>query len=422
MSKLEYITHEPHRCNVIEDKINWTKVSGAVTIECLPQIFWEDGAPWREVNLWALERATEGDVLIKTISSNFLGLLDYANWLEESKSNWRDFPVRKADRCIFRFRKKLIELRDEGSLAPSTASQRMSSVILFYRWAHSVGLFSTSWPIWLNKSVPLKIIDSIGFERTILVNSNDLSIKNRKIIGDQLEDGLLPVSSDDRDTIITFTKKNKSYELFLMLSIGFFTGMRLGTISDLRIETLERATQDPASKDLFRLSVGPGADPPVDTKFGVTGQVWITRVLLEELKAYFYSVIRLIRQSKSSPQNRNLIFLTRFGNPYSVRGSNESSAINVEMHKLRNLALSKGLTAFRNFKFHQTRCTFATELTSLAINHGGALLALPIVRDALLHRDEATTLKYIKFIQKTPAKIAVANAFSEAFFGIFKTT
>ncbi|MNL79750.1 hypothetical protein D3C87_2064230 [compost metagenome] len=44
--------------------------------------------------------------------------------------------------------------------------------------------------------------------------------------------------------------------------------------------------------------------------------------------------------------------------------------------------------------------------------------ALALVKNALLHKDEATTLKYIKFVEKNPAKIAMANEFSKSFLGI----
>lgn len=56
-----------------------------------------------------------------------------------------------------------------------------------------------------------------------------------------MESGLPPVSAVDRDAILDFAKQNASSELYLMLALGFFTGMRLGTICDLRIDTLEQS-------------------------------------------------------------------------------------------------------------------------------------------------------------------------------------
>jgi hypothetical protein len=49
----------------------------------------------------------------------------------------------------------------------------------------------------------------------------------------------------------------------------------------------------------------------------------------------------------------------------------------------------------------------------------GVAGTLAMVKEALLHKDESTTLKYIKFVQHSPIKEAIANEFTKAFMGIF---
>lgn len=422
MALLEYIRYVPHRVELVDVDIKWTPIPNGKVINDLPQLFWKDFTPWREANLWAQERATTRGVSIKTVQSNFTALHAYANWLEDKKKNWWDFPQKKADRCLVLYRGALIDARDEGKIAPSTASQRMASVVQFYRWLYEKGFLSPDAQLWAERSVVIHVTDWVGFERTILVNSTDLAIPNRPAPGERLEDGLLPVAARDRDAIFTFAKENASEELFLMLTLGFYTGMRLGTVTDLKIQTLERAVPDPASPELYRLAVGPGADPPVHTKFGVTGQVWITKAHLDELQAYAYSVRRLIREAKSAPEHQGLVFLTRFGNPYARRGSDKSSALNVEMHTLRKAGIACGIAVLRDFNFHQTRCTFATELARLAIHVGGAINAIAIVKEALLHKHEATSLKYIRFVEQTPIKVEMGNAFTREFLGLLSSS
>src|SRR5690606_34881783 len=129
----------------------------------------------------------------------------------------------------------------------------------------STGLRSPNWPMWQERVVGIRLVDSIGFERTMIVNSTDLSIPNRAAPGEKLEDGVLPVSTSERDAILALASSRGSEELFHILTLGFFTGMRLGTICDLKIQTLLNAIPDPAAPELFRLSIGPGADPPVST-------------------------------------------------------------------------------------------------------------------------------------------------------------
>lgn len=420
MARLEHILYVPHRAELDGGKINWNQVKNGRMIDALPQIIWNDSTPWREANLWALERATGREVGIKTVEANCTALHAYSNWLEETGNDWWAFPAKKADRCLVKFRGALIDARNKGEIAPSTASQRMASVVKFYRWLYEKGFLSPGSPMWTARPVPIKVTDKVGLERTILVNSTDLAIPNRSAPGERLEGGLLPVSAADRDTILKFSSEHASEELFLLLTLGFFTGMRLGTLADLKIQTLDRAVPDPNSPDLFLLAVGPGADPPVHTKFGVTGNIWIARVHLEQIRSYAYSVRRLKREASAASPNKDLVFLTRFGNSYAQGRSEKSVALNVEIHSLRKIGIAHGIAVFRHLHFHQTRCTFATELARLAIRIGGALYAIAIVKEALLHKDEATSLKYIRFVEKTPIKIEMANIFTREFLGVVR--
>ena len=417
MASLEKIRYTPHRARTSGGAVVWMLVEGR-EIDGVPQIFWRSGEPWREANMWAIERATSKDVGLKTIECNFVGLHAYAKWLELKKKNWWDLPARKADRCLVQYRGALIDSRESGELAPSTVSQRMRSVIAFYRWVYATRLLSTDWPMWQERIVGIRLENSIGLQRTVAVTTTDISIPNRKARGERLEDGLLPVSSVDRDAILNLAHRVASDELYMMIELAFFTGMRLGTITGLKVQTLLQAVPDPVVPRLFLLSVGPNAIPAVATKFGVNGQIWILKPQLDELIAYSHSVRRLQREAKADEKNRDLVFLTRFGNSYTQRGSEKSVAINVQMHALRKQAVPNGIYALRNFHFHQTRCTFATDLARLAISAMGAINAIHFVKDALLHKDEATSLKYIKFVEKSPGKIAAANSFTREFLGL----
>lgn len=418
MATLESIVYTPHRAMIEGQKVRWEPIGTGNVIRALPQIHWGDGKPWREANLWALENATSREVDIKTVQANMTSVHAYAKWLELTNTDWWSFPQRKADRCLVRYRGALIEARDAGEIAPSTASQRMRVVIRFYRWLRANGLFSPEWPMWQERIVGMHLTDPVGFDRTFMVTTTDLSIRNRPARGERLEDGLLPIAAKHRDELLGFARTHASEELFLILTLGFFTGMRLQTLTALTIQSIQRAIPDPSAPELYRIAVGPGASPPVATKFGITGDIWITKAHLEALSEYCFSTRRLTRQALAPPEHRNLIFLTRFGNPYAQRGSDKSVAVNTELHSLRKAALLEGMTFMRGFRFHQSRCTFATELARLLISVGAGANAIAIVKDALLHKDEATSLKYIRFVEKSPLKEEAANAFTRAFLGI----
>jgi len=420
MARLEQIRYTASGVAVESGALQRKKVGEECVLGRLPQVVWQNGAPWREANLWAYQRNMDRTVDVKTIFSQIGSLVYYANWLEAVGAKWWDFPVRKDQRCLIRFRGELIKNRTDGKLSPSTATKRMRDVIAFYRWLDASKLLVPEWPMWTEKQTAIVIQNQYGFSRTMKIPTTDLAIKNRTRPGERLEDGLLPVSASDRDVILRFAQQHASQELYLLLTLGFYSGMRIGSLSDLKIGTLTNAIPDPAAPGLYRLTIGPGAAPQVSTKYNVTGQVWITSAHLKTLTEYFYSARRLLREAKAAYIHKELIFLTRFGNPYHKANGAQSSAINVEMHALRKKALYRNVPALFDFHFHQSRCTFATELAKLLMPMAGPINAIAIIKDALLHSNESTTLKYIKFIEKTPAKIAFANEFTTSFLGIHK--
>lgn len=264
----------------------------------------------------------------------------------------------------------------------------------------------------------IQLKDQFGFERTVIRNSTDLAITNRKVLGSSLEDGLLPVPTKDIASLLEFSESHTTEELHLMLRLGFGTGMRYGTIADLKVKTVERAAPDASLPGYFRLAVGPGAHPPVHTKFGVTGQVLISVIDLEVLKFYIFSPRRLKRQAQAKIEHRDHIFLTRFGSLLGPQGNDTSRSLNVELGRLRTKGLAMGLNCFRNFKFHQSRCTFATLLARTAIRHGSVSFAIELVMKALLHKNESTTLKYIKFVEQNETMNELSDEFTLSFLGI----
>lgn len=414
MANVEYIRFVPRLPEVRDGAIHWVETRRPA-IERLPQILWANHSTWGEANAWALDQATSRRKDIKTVHASMIHLLAYAKWLEAEDIGWWHFPNRESERCLTRFRGALIRARDAGELAPSTASKRMAIVVRFYRWLRATGLLSTEWPMWSERQIGIRLTDPFGFERTIRVNSTDLSIPNRAITGAiQLEEGLMPLTVKGMHQLQDFADANGSEELALMLRIGFGTGLRLGSILDLKIKTLENAVVDPIA-GWHRVAVGPAARPPVRTKFGVSGMVPIPLDLLMRLREYGSSVRRVKRQVQASSERCDLLFLTRFGERYSTT---ESRAINVELSRLRDKAEAQGVTVLRDFHFHRTRATFATMLMRAALKCVPVGDAIRFVGEACLHKDAETTLKYVRFIESTKQMSEAADAFTEAFMGL----
>lgn len=422
MATLEFINYIPHRVIVdAHGAVSWARDTACIPIKNLPQVFWGDGTPWMEANLWAHERATTSKTDIKTVQSNLTHLHKYAEWLELEEVDWRHFPMLERNRALIRWRKHLIKLRDElGLLAPSTATQRMNATINFYRYARVNDLIDRDSPMWQDRQVLHRYHDAHGFERTMLLSSTDLAIPNRARLGSRLEDGLTPLTRDQMHELLAFTAKegNVSRELHLMLQLGFFAGPRIETITDLKRGTLDKAVTDPAIPGLVYLAVGPGHRPHVATKFDVQGRIMLPVWLFDALREHANSTTRLKREALAPPEGKDLLFLTRFGHRYADRESNAGTAVGRAMVDLRVKAAAAGMKFAENFHFHMTRATFGTWLTSLLLERGYNVKAvLTFVSDAMLHKDIETTLKYIKFVEQTPIKIEVANEFTRAFLG-----
>lgn len=419
MATLEYIDYWPHRAErQLDNTIDWVTDRHHTRIKRLPQLVWSDGKTWSEANIWALDMA-QSQASIKTVIANMQGLLTYARWLEAEGVDWTHFPRRESERALYRYRGALTEARDRGQLAPSTVSSRMALAVRFYRWVlYSRLLSPESSPIWKDRIVHLNFHDAVGFERTMKVATTDLAIPNRRPAGAlHLESGLMPVTRVRRDEILSFTEEHSSDEMRLMLSLGFATGMRLGSLCNLKEDTIRNAVPAPLP-GFHQLSIGPGARPPVRTKYGISGRVLIPDPLLQDLKAHLWSTRRQLRKGKASPEHSDLAFLTIAGRPYEDEDGRHST-INTEMARLRKLAEAKGVTALRDFKFHRSRATFATHLLMAALDtFPDTSTAITFVRDACLHKNEATTLEYVKFIEDTEAMKEGAAKFSEFFMGI----
>lgn len=414
MATLEIIKAKRHEPNVpagsSPQTVNW------LTSHCadyeLPTIVWASGETWGQANLWADHLYEQLNP--QTVMASLKHLVTYAQWLEVEGIVWWHFPEKKSERCLYKFRRALIAARDAYEIAPSTASARMAAVLRFYRWAYAAELINPAGAMWKDKEVAVKTISAFGLERTLRVTSSELKIPNRKVRGGfHLENGVYPVTGEGRRDIQSFADKYASEELSLMLAIGFGSGLRLGTICDLKIATLEHATIDPTT-GWRRMDVGPAASPPVATKLGVNGKVPIWEELHARAIEYAESSRRLKRQAKATPENRGLLFLNRYGNPYT------QGAVSTEMCRLRARALDADIHVFQDFHFHRSRATFATLLMRAALRVLPVGEAIDLVRESCLHTNAETTMGYVKFIERSTTMMDSADAFTEAFLGLSK--
>jgi len=415
MAKLEFIRFTPMREVVEGDFIRWEPDRLAKPIPKLPQLFWDSGEPWCEANHWALTKAN-GMVGadIKTVTALMKHLAAYASWLERPerpKLDWRHFPMRQADRAIVQFRGELIRQRDILALIrPSTATARMAAVIQFYRYAGVHGFVERTSPMWADRQVLIPFFDDVGFKRTMMRISSELAIPNRARPGAKLEDGLIPLRPEHAELLLKFTKEAGLIELHYMLALGILSGARLETVSTLEVRHIENARPDACMPGFYLVKVGPGTG--VATKFDVSGELLVPTFLIDALKGYAYSMQRIRRQALASEANRGRLFLTVRGNPY------EPQSFNRLMTDLRRRATAGGLRFMESFKFHQTRATYGSMMMELALQVTDVKSAVAFLRDAMLHKDETMTFRYVRFVQNTPVKALISKEFTALFSGV----
>lgn len=414
MSRIEYQEIQPQTLEINLNEVSFQDTPKKDVIT-LPQIYWSDNTAWDIANIYAYDLLVDEGLNIKTIKTNMMHLNAYASWLEtQDNIEWYTFPNRKSERCIFIFRGELIKQRENKLLSPTTTTHRMRSVIKFYRWVTKKNLIEQDIELWEDKKIKITSINKFGFEHSFDVTTTDLAIPlNRNNSSIDLENGISPVNPKHINSILDFAKNNAPIEIYLMLKLGFFTGMRIGSITDLKVETLEKNFTYLKDLSMGKIKIGSQAVPPVQTKFSTTGYAIIPTELKDELLEYGNSIRRLKRIQDS--KNADLLFLTSKGNKYLEENS---QSINVAIYRLRKTALAQGHYEFKDFHFHRTRATFATLLMQYCLNIMDVSSAVSLVKECCMHRDEQTTLKYVKFIHTHEKLANLSNEYTKMFLGL----
>lgn len=433
MARLEYIRLPLGRCEVEDSAVVFkqqfvvdpkTRLRMLAAPDRVPQLLWKGGEFWDEANLWLLTRSrllTSGQLKEDTLSTNGKDLLAYSNWLELVGMNWWECHPSDEQRPLNLYRGHLVRSHQQGIIAPTLASRRMATLKSFYRWLLSEEILSPGFALWSERNVRIAYEDAFGFRRHIETVQTSLDIKASKRSPHELilEEGLQPVSLEVRDALLDVAHRRCSHELFLMLSLGFWSGLRLGTICDLKVQTMENAVPIHDCPALMHLHVGPEANPPVRMKLDKSSDgIVVPTQLLEELLEYSVSLDRGKRQLLAKPHYKHLLFLTIRGNPYGRRAGDRSATVNAEMSRFKRLARMEGLK-IDDFTFHWSRATFATMWARAARANGNLHQFMPTLKRMLAHAHDRTTERYIRWVEKEEVRSAVMDEFTRTMFGRF---
>lgn len=381
---------------IVEKTPSLILTEGGTSIKDVPAVLFSNGSPWLEACAYLAQRAGNKNAdgsSIEAVRSESWHLRAYAEFLETHALSWCDFPLREADRPTKQFRGFLIRQRREQLIKPTTASNRISTVKRFYQWALEKRLLADGATPFTPKSVKISYRDRRGLPRSVSVMSSDLSIPNRTGHSEGVEDGLFPLQISQRDGLLKLAPDVVHPEFLLMLRLGFFSGMRIGTITGLTRTAIRNAFPSPDIATWQSIEVGPRAGIP--TKGNVDYFASMPPWLLNDLREYARSFRALERRAKASPEDHDLLFHKRDGGRYTNTTSRE------EMAKLRRMGNASDLGVGK-FKFHCTRATFGTSVAVAYLRHSS--LPSDQVLNKLMrlmgHTTVQSSLRYLKFIEQ----------------------
>ncbi|WP_236166316.1 site-specific integrase [Pseudomonas juntendi] len=422
MATVKFINYKPadiyvHGGEVIEipHQSNRSEKTVDIVIRGFPQLYWSNGKPWEVGNFWLATFALQvmrGGLSLDALVSRAYALRHYMAFLEKVRMTWFWFPlVNKDKRCLFHYYHDLQGQLKRGEISYRSAKSRGKTAVNFYKAVLDYRLLSMNDDMFSELSLSDKVANLAGLERTIAVSKEQLKLRGAKDIIQRVEDGLVPLDYDVQDLILDIAFENCSPEVYLMLVLGFYTGMRVGTICDLKLLTLKYA-RPAGSGSFYYLSVGPSVGyAPVATKFGVNGDISIPAHVYDLLCSYVKSARRLKRAVRANKEDGQLVFLNKNGRSYCRKGRGSSSSVNSEVMNIRNIARQRGIQL--SFKFHQTRATFGTNFVMENLDRPNVTLkaVIGMLKDMLLHTSERSTMTYIKYVQNHTVKAKWANEF-----------
>ncbi|MEO3711506.1 hypothetical protein [Roseateles flavus] len=391
-----------------------------------PLVLCSDGTPWAEATLYLLDRL-ELDYAPKmsNYSTSASDLAFYRRYLENSGTEWTDFPKDKNRRPTYKFRRYLFTLHTAGEISSSYANRIIRSVIRFYKHLVKSKYLVLENPPWDEKTVTIFFGTKEGQRHSKELASTDLPLKesrSKNPYDDRIEDGgkIRPLPKKEQHALITVLRQLRNTEMTLMHVSSLSTGVRIQTVSTLR----KGHFLTPPSKirrDYIPIPAGPLTG--IDTKRNKRGIIVMPKWLYVSLYTYLQSDRWKHRASKS-PLGYSIdqfLFLSQRGQ--SFYDTQEDIIAGRLREDLRSVKTGQGIRAFMTnrvipamrkiledqdftYQFHDLRGTYG--LNYLEFNQpriaDGSTSREKVLQDLaqlLWHDSTEITERYIKYREST---------------------
>lgn len=404
----------------------------------MPVIIQSDNTIWELASVYLQSLLIERLLGQSSLESTANALLDYLRFLEHTGLDILHLPPTEPERVTHRYRAFLLRQIRHSKTAPSTANQKITKTVQFYKFCSANKLFHKN---------SLRNLPYEEVEKRIIVNT-DFGLRKEKIVKstnlnipvprkhysvDVIKDGgaLHPLTDSEQNFLKQYLRDTASREFQLMCYLALYTGARLQTVCTIRVQNiknLENQTADPFD-DTYSLKVG--ANTVIDTKYGISMRIKIPTWLINELLAYTASKAWKDRAKLSYYGNtpNNYVFLTSRGSAYytslteiedrrsndSIKGFKPKRGLSVVTHINQMLQkLNAEDLKVNHFTFHDLRATFGINILKAMIRcgfkHDQALMYL---KDRMGHRFISTTMRYLEHAQFTTNVISANTTFSE---------
>lgn len=389
-----------------------------------PVVLDSQGIPWAEANVYLLSRL-EG--VLNPVMSTYAGVADdlaaFRRFLDESDIDWLAFPAQKLSRPTYRFNGHLKFAISAGEIAPATARRRMSTVVNFYRWLSSEGVFAPEFPAWRESDHYVQFQNAQGFQQSKKLTTTDVHVKVPKQhdpYDGLLDDGgkLRPLPREEQEWLVGALMALGNTEMTLIHLFSLLTGARIQTVLTLRVRHALLELDDEMTGEL-RFPVGPGTG--VDTKNN--------KQMVLHIPVWFYRMLKTYALSERSAHRRaravggdtedQYLFLSQRGAPL-YQAKSDAQAFD-STNELRHQKVGQGVRQFITervlpfirekhaapaftYQFHDTRATAGMNWTDrqlMLVAQGQATLheAREFVRVRMGHESSAVTDRYLKYRQ-----------------------
>jgi len=414
-------------------------------VKDFPIIFRHSGQPWDLGNLYLqryfYEAAKTSEPSMETLKAKAKSLTIYLRWIESMQQQGHPiselhFPDDPLDRVTYAYKRYLQKLLRQSPpiISLSTARERMSQVIQFYRGVMQWGIVeqeSIKNEPFKESVISVQYVNAIGMKGIKSALTTDLSFRAPSSSDSDhtaIQDGdkLIPLKPNEQSIVLEHLHAygNRTFEL--MAHTAMRTGARLQTVCTLRLSEMRKLSkQKPTKYGEVRLSIGDGCltDIKGERKYHKRSTLFVPIDLVEELVDYADSKLAQERRKNSyyGDSDENYIFLNAQGSPfytshkemadranpdYSKRISlrdrmdfpiAKGQAINNLMARLK-AAISAKHPDFRNFRFHDLRATYGMNFLREWLEAGRNVnVGVGELKVRMGHSSVKTTFQYLSY-------------------------